>query len=67
MSLNSERELDNTRVKLARLELRYKALAEEHGGDEELREMSMESLQRTINQLKEEIARYRAHHEVSRV
>ena len=48
-------------IKLARLEERNEALARETGGDEELREMMMESLQRSINQFKEEIARYHAH------
>ncbi len=38
----------------------------ETGGDEELREASMESLMRLINQLKKEIARYEAHHAVRR-
>jgi ribosomal protein L29 len=44
-----------------RLERRYEALCSETGGDEELREMTMESLKRTINQFKEEIARYETH------
>ena len=64
MSLRNERELANTQIKLARLEARYEALSSETGGDEELREMTMESLQRTINQFKEEIARFEAHHAV---
>ena len=66
MSLRNERELANTHTKLARLEARYEALSCETGGDEELREMTMESLKRTINQFKEEIARYEAHHAVKR-
>ncbi|HVT88323.1 MAG TPA: hypothetical protein VHD56_05690 [Tepidisphaeraceae bacterium] len=64
MSLKNEQELANTRVKLARLEARYQSLATETGGDEELREMTAESLQRTINQFKEEIARYETHQPV---
>jgi hypothetical protein len=51
----NEEELANTRRKLARLERRYEAHEQESGGDEELRDMSMESLKRLINQLKEEI------------
>jgi ribosomal protein L29 len=39
-------------------------LCAQTGGDEELREMTIESLKRTINQFKEEIARYRAHQPV---
>ena len=60
MSLSNDRELTSTRTKLARLEARYEALRAEAGGDEELREMTMESLKRTINQFKEEVARYEA-------
>jgi len=51
----------NTRRKLERLEQRYAAHEHEAGGDEALREMSMESLARLINQLKEEITWSEAH------
>ncbi len=61
MSLRNERELANTRKKLERLEALYAKRENESGADEELREMTMESLRRTINQFKEEIARYEAH------
>ena len=61
MDLRSEREAANTRKKLQRLEELYEAAENETGDDEELREMEMESLKRTINQFKEEIARYEAH------
>jgi len=64
VSLRSEREVQNTRRKLERLEALYAAHEAATGGDEELREMTMESLKRTINQFKEEIARYQAHHAV---
>lgn len=64
MSLNSGRELANTQAKLARLEERYEALRSQPTDDEELREMTMESLKRTINELKEEIARYEARYPV---
>jgi hypothetical protein len=60
MSLRSEREVVNTRVKLARLEARYEALRGETGGDEHIRELTTESLKRLINQFKEELARYEA-------
>jgi hypothetical protein len=53
--------VNNTRRKLERLEALYRAHEAETGGDEELREASMESLKRYINQFKEEIARYEAH------
>ncbi len=60
MSLNNEREVANTRMKLARLEARYEALRRDANGDRRLRELSMTSLKRLINQFKEEIARYEA-------
>ncbi len=61
MTLQNERELANTRGKLRLLEESYEELRNETGGDEELREASMASLKRIINQFKEEIARYQAH------
>ncbi len=66
MGLNSEREVANTRVKLARLEARYEALRNDAGGNPRVRELSMISLRRLINQFKEEIARYEAHHPACR-
>ena len=50
-------ELDVTRDKLQMLETRYEAEKREQGGDAHVRELSMRSLKRLINQLKEEIAR----------
>ncbi len=58
MSLQSQRELEATRDKLRLLEERYDAGRREQGGDEHVRELSMQSLKRLINQLKEEIARF---------
>jgi uncharacterized protein involved in exopolysaccharide biosynthesis len=66
MELRNERELANTRAKLARLEALYEEDEKETGDDEELREIEMESLKRTINQFKEEIARYEARHATPR-
>jgi hypothetical protein len=66
MRLQSEREVSNTRAKLQLIEESYEELRNETGGDEELREASMESLLRLINQMKEEIASYEAHHAVRR-
>ncbi len=66
MNLTSEIELANTREKLRMLEEDYEAHSGETGGDEELREITLESLKRLINQLKEEIARYEAHQPVQR-
>ena len=61
MTLKSEIELANTRAKLDRLEARFEKLRSETGGDEHVRELTMQSLKRYINQFKEEIARYEAH------
>ena len=61
MSLQSHRELEATREKLRLLEERYEANKREPGGDEHVRELSMRSLKRLINQLKEEIARFESH------
>jgi hypothetical protein len=51
----SDVELGNTRRKLAELEALYQAHERETGGDQELRDLTMESLMRLINQLREEI------------
>ena len=56
MRILSETELSNTRRKLAELEALYQEDERETGGDEELREMEMESLMRLMNQLREEIS-----------
>jgi hypothetical protein len=61
MSLRNERELANTQAKLRRLEARYEALSKDRHEDEHVRELTMASLKETINQFKEEIARYEAH------
>ena len=58
MSLQSQRELEATREKLKLLEERFEANQREQGGDEYVRGISMKSLKRLINQLKEEIARF---------
>ena len=60
MSLQSHRELEATREKLRLLEERYEAHKREESGDKHVRELSMRSLKRLINQLKEEIARFKS-------
>ena len=62
----SDVELANTRRKLERLEALYAADENETGGDEEVREISMQSLKRLINQLKEEIIWSEVHQPVRR-
>ncbi len=66
MSLKNDIELANTRAKLARLEARYQALRNDTTEDEHVRELTMRSLKRYINQFKEEIARYEAHQPAQR-
>ena len=58
MSITSKRQLENTRAKLRRLEAHYELCAMQPSDEPELNEMSLRSVRRIINQLKEEIARY---------
>ena len=58
MILRIERGVELTRAKLRLLEERYEANKRELGGDQHVRELSMRSLKRLINQLKEEITRF---------
>ena len=58
MMMQSLRELETTREKLRLLEEQYEANKRELGGDQHVRELSMRSLKRLINQLKEEITRF---------
>jgi len=60
MTLQSHRELETTRKKLRLLQERYEANKREQGGDEHVRELSMRSLKRLMNQLEEEIARFQS-------
>ena len=60
MILKNDIELANTRAKLARLEARYEALQNDTAEDEYVRELTMQSLKKYINQFKEELARSQA-------
>ena len=66
MELRSERELANTQDKLRMLEEAYEETRADSSEDSHIRVLSMRSLKRLINQLKEEIARYEARHAVRR-
>jgi len=66
VSLANDIELANTRTKLARLEKRYEELRNDTSEDKHVRELTMRSLKETINQFREEIARYEARHAVRR-
>lgn len=60
MTLNTEIEAANTREKLRELEDRYEARRQETPADARVHELTLQSLRRLINQLKEELARYEA-------
>ena len=61
MNLNGERELQVTREKLRLLKDHYRSRLEDTTERTYARELSLQSLKKTINQLTEEIARYEAH------
>ena len=61
MKLESQREVQNTREKLRLLEEHYQRKREQPAEDEHVRELTLRSLKKMINQLKEEIACYEAH------
>ena len=60
MKLMTEQDAANTRKKLRLLEQMYEESAGEEG--DELQQLEMDSLARLINQLKEELAAFKAHH-----
>ena len=65
MDLKDDLELAMTRTKLQRLEARYEAARIDTHENSRVREATMRSLKGTINQFKEEIARYLAHKSTS--
>lgn len=60
MSIENDEELQNTREKLVRLEKHYAESRQRPLENPSTREISLRSLKRMINQLKEEIIRYEA-------
>lgn len=58
MTLESNRELEVTRQKLSELEQLYAKTQASPAENDYARELTLRSLRRTINQLKEEIARF---------
>jgi hypothetical protein len=60
ISLHSVHELENTRRKLQELEAEYVAATNRTFDNVRVREATLNSLRRLINQLKEEIARFEA-------
>ena len=61
MTLRNDTELVNTREKLRELEKRYARRLREKPVNERIHELTMASLKRVINQLKEEITLYEIH------
>jgi hypothetical protein len=58
MTLKNDIELTNTREKLGELEDRYEARLRETPANPHAHELTLQSLRRTINQMKEEIMLY---------
>jgi hypothetical protein len=58
MELKDEREVEVTREKLRSLEARYQVVSQDPGDDGHVQELTLRSLKRMINQMKEEIARF---------
>jgi hypothetical protein len=61
MSLQSKRQLENTRAKLKLLEDRLRDLDGEPVSNVRTRELTRQALKKLVNQLKEEIVRFEAH------
>jgi hypothetical protein len=63
MSIKNRRQLENTRGKLLVLEERCRTLESEREGGEltQARELTVRSLRKLINQMREEIARFESH------
>lgn len=59
MNIENQRQRENTRAKLFELEELYECKRQEPS-DEHIRELTLRSLKKRINQFKEEIARYEA-------
>lgn len=60
MILKNDRELCNTQEKLRLLEAEYTETSNDLAEDPRVRQLSLQSLKKLINQLSEEIARYKA-------
>jgi hypothetical protein len=68
MGIQTQHELENTRVKLRQIEDRYVTLSAEpvETGQEKVREWTLLSLRKLINQFNEEIARFESRVSTSR-
>jgi hypothetical protein len=61
MNLKDELQLTVTKEKLSGLKEHYESIRQETGGDAFVRDITLCSLKKLINQLTEEIVRYEAH------
>ncbi len=61
MTIENRRQLENTRRKLQELEELYLRTQQGPATSEHVRELTLRSLKKRINQFKEEIARFEAH------
>ena len=60
MSIENQRQLQNTRIKLQELEQLYTKSQKGPAASEHVRELTLRSLKKRINQFKEEITRFEA-------
>ncbi len=60
MSIDNNRQLENTRTKLQELEQLYAKIRQRSASNEHVQELTLRSLKKRINQFKEEIARFKA-------
>ena len=60
MTIENRRQLENTRAKLQELEQVYAKTRLDPADSEHVRELTLRSLKKRINQFKEEIARFEA-------
>ncbi len=66
MKLQNQQQLINTRAKLARLEARLEVLRTDTTESPRVRDLTMRSLKRLINQFKEEITLFEVHQPAAR-
>jgi hypothetical protein len=60
MSIENRRQLENTRTKLQELEQLVTKTEQSPSADEHVRELTLRSLKKRMNQFREEIARFEA-------
>jgi hypothetical protein len=61
MTIENRRQLENTRRKLQELEALYLQTQQSAGTNDHVRELTLRSLKKRINQFTEEITRFEAH------